>query len=193
MSNDRIKWRDVAATAIQEHKAYQVEGELTMLLCLLASDVRPRVILEIGCAAGGSAWAWSHLPSVQKIIGVDMDPPQLEKCMSRDGIQTVMIKGNSLDPSTIVLAAEATLDGRPDMVFIDACHDYGSAMSDLLSYGPLCSPGGIIVMHDTQGFPGRDDFAAGRVFRSNFTELTKVELIWQTGGPGGTGIMWIPE
>lgn len=191
MNTQQVKWRDVAATAIEHHKAQQLEGELTALLCLLAADVKPKVVLEIGSADGGSAWAWSNLPSVEMIIGVDLNPPDLEKCVARDGVTTMTVRGNSLDPGVIAMVAAACIEYPPDMVFIDGCHDLGSATSDLAYYGQMCQRGGVIVMHDTQGWPGRDDFQVGQVYQNALPGETRVELVSQPGGPAGTGIIWV--
>lgn len=185
------RWSDVAAMAISEHKAQQAEGELTALLCLLASDIRPRVVLEIGAADGGTAWAWSCLPSVDTIISVDLEPVELEKCMSRDGVNTIMVSGNSLLNDTIDAVLHITDVMRPDMVFIDGCHDLESATSDMENYGCLVKPGGVIVMHDTQGWPGRTDFAVDQVFRNYYQDYTKTEIVSVPGGPCGTGIIWM--
>lgn len=143
----RADWDAVAAEAVTSRGALQKPGELAGLLRLLA-EREPRVIVEIGCDAGGTLWAWSQLPGPPRVIGVDLPGGPFGTGRLLDAHGATLVIGNSHLRMTRDLVAEQ-LDGDPaDVLFIDADHTYAGARLDYLAYGPLVRPGGLIVLHD---------------------------------------------
>lgn len=186
-------WADVAECAVQEFKAQQVPAELEVLLTLLVAEVRPQIIIEVGSADGGSAWAWSHVPSVRLIITIDNSKQPTFAPQIRLHCELEHIHGYS-DSDLTVNSVIAILQGRKaDMVFIDGGHDLATCKSDADMYSEFLRPGGLLVFHDTQGFPGADYFAVDQVFAEYAKTHRNVQLHVHDGGPGGTGIIWMPQ
>lgn len=59
--------------------------------------------------------------------------------------------GSSLDAGSPGLARDY-LGGAPELVFIDASHEYGSTRAELALWYPELAPGGLVVLHDTSEF-----------------------------------------
>ena len=58
---------------------------------------------------------------------------------------------SSLDSLSPGLAREY-LRERPELIFIDSSHEYGSTVSELQLWYPELAPGGMIVLHDSSAF-----------------------------------------
>lgn len=184
-------WADLARKAIGQQEALHNEGELTVLLTLLAS-ISPRTVLEIGTYRGGSAWAWSNLPSVQRIITVDtVATPEAEKRLDGLACPVDLIIGDSMNGATRYQVQQALGDIKADVVFIDGGHLYKEARADFEHYGQYGRPGGVIVMHDTQGYPGNDTVQVPQLWAEIAAVYRTTELIDRVGGPGGTGVVWL--
>lgn len=184
-----MRW--AATEAIDRYKALHNPGELAALLAILA-DLEPRVLLEIGTWAGGSAWAFSRIPTVNHIVTVDLDPrPEAAEQLARLPIRAEQVTGDSRHPTTFK-QVKALLDGfRPDVVFIDGAHDYIHARSDWELYGPMVNRGGVVILHDTQGYPNVDAVQVPQLWAEIRQSYRTTELIDTLGGPGGTGIVWM--
>jgi predicted O-methyltransferase YrrM len=136
------------------------------LLWLAQQAEKRNLIVEIGCWKGRSTRALAdNCPG--KVLAVDTwkgsDEVQ-HRDLLKDKPADWLIKefmGNmagvhvyayQLDSLT---AAETFKDELFDMVFIDAGHDYDSVKADILAWGPLIAPGGILCGHDYHsGAPG---------------------------------------
>ena len=185
------QWARIASKAVSTYHAEQDVTELSVLLSLLGDYVRPSCVLEIGTGQGGTAWAWSQLPSMRQVITVDCQDRVPDQRIFPHYVNVFRIIGDSADPEIIQQVRWHTDIIKPRMVYIDGGHDKRTVMEDIFNYGVLCDNYGVIVLHDTQGYPGRDDFAPGKVFWDIETVHPRLELVSKPGGPCGTGIWWI--
>lgn len=184
-------WAQVARTAIDKQEALHNEGELTTLLAVMAS-ITPRTVLEIGTWHGGSSWAWAQLPWVEHIITVDsVAAPEAEKRLSGIGCDIDLVIGDSLHAQTRQQVRNLIGDTRVDVVFIDGGHLYKEARADFEHYSQHARGGGLLIMHDTQGYPGNDTVQVPRLWAEITQAYRTTELIDKVGGPGGTGIVWL--
>lgn len=138
--------------------AYQNLGEFGRLWDLVASRPHARV-LEIGSLFGGTLWWWSHLPSLEMMVTVDLPS---EWAQVRDDViearrhwagwfdvPFVDYQADSHDPS-VVEVVERILDGDLfDVAFIDGDHSYEGVRQDWLLWSPLVREGGLVAFHDT--------------------------------------------
>jgi predicted O-methyltransferase YrrM len=147
----------------------QVPEELTGLLERLAAE-RPRRLLEIGTARGGTLFALCRAAAPDAVI-VSLDlpwgsgggyRPWREGLYSRFGRgrqQVVPLRGDSADPATRDHVVEALGGDLLDFLLIDGDHSYDGARRDWESYSPLVRPGGLIAFHDI--VPGPEKLVGG--------------------------------
>ncbi len=137
----------------------QVRCEFRQLLERVA-ELRPRRMLEIGTANGGSLFALAHVSAPDAhVISVDLPRGEfgggyplwkvpLYKAFARPGQRLDLLRGDSHDPRTVA-QVEALLGGEPlDLLFIDGDHTYGGVREDFESYGRFVRPNGLIGLHD---------------------------------------------
>lgn len=122
---------------------HQRKSEISRF-CALVQELKPRRVLEIGTAEGGTiallALAAAHDAT---IVTIDVNP--CRTAVPLRGLQRlVLVRGDSGDPVT----RQEVLQVLPecDVLFIDADHNLAERDFDL--YGPCVVPGGIVAFHD---------------------------------------------
>lgn len=191
MGQDRLTASQVAEQAITLHQALHNPGELTGLLRIMDSG-HPQTVLEIGTYAGGSAWAWACIRSVRHIVTVDTEPrPDSVSRLASLACRVTQVKGDSRHPTTLANVGTALEGYQPDVVIIDGGHEYATARHDWQTYAPLVANGGLVMLHDTQGYPGNDTVQVPQLWAEIKTRHLTTELVDIVGGPGGTGIVWM--
>lgn len=189
ISTSNPDWLHVAQTAVWWHQAQQIPVELAALLGLLHGTVKPFCVLEIGAADGGSAWAWSQLPSVGLVVSVTLAPGPDRRVPLRDGCAWNIITGDSREQSTLNQVRRQTDIHRPGLVFIDADHSYAAASQDWLNYGGLVAPGGLVVFHDINDVPQHPDVRVSQLWAELWPNYPSLALVAHPGELGGTGIL----
>lgn len=134
------------------------------------ADLRPRAMLEIGTATGGSLLAFTRVCAPDAhVLSVDLPhgafgggypmwKVPLYKAFATADQRLDLIRGDSHSPQTFA-AVEARLAGRPlDFLFIDGDHTYDGVQADFERYKSLVRPGGLIAFHDIA--PPHPDSAA---------------------------------
>ena len=123
-------------------------------------ELRPKYIVEVGTAGGGSMLLWSRVADPEATI-VTIDLPGgafgggssfLRVPVFRKlplSTQTLHIfRGDSHDPGTLEFTKERLCGNRADFLFIDADHTEHGVRSDYRMYAPLVRKGGIVGFHD---------------------------------------------
>ncbi len=176
----------------------QIEEELGWL----AGEVRklkPRTVLEIGTAKGGTLFLWTRLAEPDATI-VSIDLPggkfgggysnrwgSIYKRFGRARQKLRLLRENSHDPGTRA-KAEGIFGGRAvDLLFIDGDHTYEGVKQDWELYSPLVRKGGMIVFHDVAG--NYDDTQVKRFWDSIKGEFEHKELAVDPRGYYGIGII----
>ena len=157
-------------------------------------ETRPRRVLEIGTANGGTLYllAWASAPDA-RILSVDVcEYDRIRRRLYRSFGQ----RGQRLD----VLHADSRLDatrtmveryfvGEPvDLLFIDGDHAYESVKRDFELYGALVRAGGAVAFHDIA--EGPESFVGGvpRFWREVQSSLLEPLEIVHSPDQGGYGI-----
>ncbi len=133
-------------------KTLQIPTEITRLARAVAA-IKPRIILEIGTASGGTALIWSALAR-ERVISCDLiDLRHQEPLFSRfpppgSRCRVTLLSGNSHDPVFRQRVIDE-LQGEPvDFLFIDGDHTETGVTADYQDYSGLVRPGGLIGFHD---------------------------------------------
>jgi cephalosporin hydroxylase len=145
-------------------RANQVPSELTALGQILAA-ARPRYVLEIGTARGGTLLFLTRLASPEAVI-VSVDLPGgrfgggygsrrawFYRRFARRGQRIHLFRGDS-HSSDMLGQVKAVFGGQPlDYLFIDGDHSYEGVRRDFEMYGPLVRKGGMVAIHDIAEHP----------------------------------------
>ncbi|MDH4228518.1 MAG: class I SAM-dependent methyltransferase [Nitrospirota bacterium] len=133
-------------------RSLQIPSEI-LSLAQAVEAIKPRVILEIGTARGGTALIWAHLAS-HKLITCDLldkrgfadlvraFPPPGSTC------KVEVLIGDSHAPDFIQRVKNALRGELVDFLFIDGDHTEAGVGQDFENYRGLVRPGGLIAFHD---------------------------------------------
>lgn len=151
--DERIDWAmNFGGHGYFRIKTLQIRSEITALARAVEA-LKPKIILEIGTARGGTLLIWSSLAS-DKVISCDMQdmsiqgellralPPKDSQC------EVVLLSGNSHDPDFRRRVIQELGGEQVDLLFIDGDHTEQGVEADYRDYHHLVRPGGIIAFHD---------------------------------------------
>ncbi|MEM7815228.1 MAG: class I SAM-dependent methyltransferase [Candidatus Aenigmatarchaeota archaeon] len=140
-------------------KSLQIRYEILKLLQILDS-VKPKYIVEIGTAYGGSLFLFCRVSSPDAIV-VSVDLPGGRFGGGYSGLRTLIYKSFALRNQQLYLLRanshhEGTLErvksllggNKVDFLFIDGDHTYEGVKKDFAMYKSLVRKGGIIAFHD---------------------------------------------
>lgn len=178
----------IAKTAVNEMGALQKVGELAGFLSVMA-DRPPRVVVEIGCDAGGTLYAWESLePEV--VFGITMPDGRFGSGRSLETHGAVIIEGDSHDVDTVERLTDL-LNGRQiDLLFIDGDHTYEGVRDDFLLYAGLVAADGVIAFHDVVPHPNHPDVGVQTFWQELGGE--KEEIVTDDPTWGGIGFVRQP-
>jgi cephalosporin hydroxylase len=117
---------------------------------------RPRYLIEVGVAWGGSLLFYSTLMEVlggERIIGVDIYIPEdlRERLASYGKLseRLTLISGSSIEQDTLDQVKSIVGDCREVMVVLDSYHTHDHVLKELRLYSPLVGKGFYLVCGDT--------------------------------------------
>lgn len=147
--------------------AVQKVSELSSLLREI-SRRRPKVVVEIGSARGGTFWALSQVTHDHgHMVTIDIPGGSVIDRYAKSGEdrygyrdrnvfkqyvkptqQLSVIDMDSHQQSTLVTLTHALKGRKIDVLFIDGDHTYQGVRQDYEMYSPLVREGGLIAFHD---------------------------------------------
>lgn len=178
-------------------KRYEIKSFLQMLL-----QNRPKYILEIGTAGGGSLLLMSRVARENAVI-ISIDLPEgqfgggypkyresLYRSFASPKQKMYLLRASSHEQSSLRAVLDI-LDGNLlDLLFIDGDHSYEGVKIDFDMYKGIVSKGGVIAFHD---IVAGDISNAGEVSRfwSETKNAYSSNEIVESWDQGGMGIGWI--
>ena len=131
--------------------------------------MKPRTVVEIGCASGFSAALLAAL--LEGSDGASLTSFHIDKRFYMDrSLPIGYLLNEALDhpsvsvtlhPKSTSLDVSGHVTELIDVCFIDAAHKHPWPLVDTLSVLPLIRPGGVIIHHDLQMFRSDGFFATG--------------------------------
>jgi cephalosporin hydroxylase len=183
----------IATTAVQRYGALQKQEELAWLIDKI-STINPKIIIEIGCDAGGTLYAWNRL--APEVLGIDLPggPYATGRPLTTHG--STIILGDSHDLRVFEAAKGYLMERSADMLFIDGDHQYNGIRMDFELYSGLVRPGGAIVLQDIRDHH-REDVGVHRVWNElkGNTDPDQIEecIAKDDQDWAGIGIYWQPK
>lgn len=188
--NNILRW--TAQTAVQHYRALQKPTELAgFLAVLLDLHPKPRIMVEIGCDAGGTLWAWKQI-GIPRVIGIeypdehsDGNPWGTENPLVPHGCE--IIRGDSHTEETRHELTELLVGEPIDVLFIDADHTYQGVKQDYLMYAPLVANEGMIAFHDVSPHPHHPGVGVQKLWQQIHGD--KEEILLPPDHWGGIGFV----
>ena len=130
----------------------QIPAEI-LALAREVEALRPRTIVEIGTARGGTSLIWAQLAS-ERLITCDISGSarfsELLRAFPKPGSTcSVQVLIGDSHAASFVEGLRKELAGKPvDFLFIDGDHTEKGVEQDFENYRGLVRPGGLIAFHD---------------------------------------------
>ena len=181
----------------------QVKEEITELVRFLAKR-KPKFILEIGTAKGGTLFLFARVSSPEAtIISIDIPGgrfgggyPKWKKILYRSFAihrqKISLVRENSHAPTTLNLIKEILKQEKLHFLFIDGDHTYDGVTKDFRMYGSLVGRGGIITFHDIVPGPPENVGGVPRFWNEIKYEFEHTEIVknWKQSGCG-IGVIYL--
>jgi cephalosporin hydroxylase len=116
--------------------------------------VKPKVIVETGVAHGGSLIFYANLFQAMgggKVVGVDIEiRPHNRQAIEAHPLAgaITLIEGSSTALDIVAKVRDAIAGVDPVLVILDSNHSRDHVLDELRAYGPLVTPGSLIVATD---------------------------------------------
>lgn len=125
-------------------------GEHRERLHELAVDIDAKQMIELGVRRGVSTVSLLAAAELTggRVWSCDVAPPQVPEVVADSPLWTFH-QGDDCE-------AADDAPAECDLLFIDTSHQHEHTAAELALYAPKVTPGGVIVMHDADPYPGQD-------------------------------------
>ncbi len=184
--------------------AWQRPREILELLIHLEA-VPPRVIVEIGTAAGGTLLLLARVAAPEALlVSIDLRGGgygggyspwrrRIYRSFARERQQIVLIDGDSHSPAIRDRLLRHLAGRQIDFLLIDGDHSYDGVRRDFEDYAPLVAPGGQVCLHDIRQHPLGYSGEVWRFWQELATSRAGTRAILEPGVVGyGLGLIAVP-
>ncbi len=181
----------------------QVQDEILELLRIL-DEIKPKIVIEIGTAGGGTLFLFSRVASEEAtIISIDLPGGKfgggypnwmtpLYKTFGLPKQKLHLIRANSHSQETLERVKNILNNRKVDFLFIDGDHTYEGVKRDFEMYSPLVKEGGIIAFHDIVIHPPETGCEVSKFWDEIKKKYEYVEIIEdQNQDWGGIGLLFM--
>ena len=142
----------------------QVRSEILALTTLVEKN-RPKTVVEIGTAHGGTLFLWCLLAHpTATVVSIDLPGgihgggyPYWKSWIYRrfagPSQKLHLLRCDSQAPETLAQLKTVLPGGTVDFLFIDGNHTYAGVKADFQKYSPLVAKDGMVVFHDICTIP----------------------------------------
>ncbi len=180
----------------------QIRSEITTFIDTVAAR-RPKTMLEIGTAAGGTLLLLTLAAAPDAII-ISVDLPGVERfggsypLWKREFFprfvvpsqQLHLLRSDSHALSTLQTVQSILANRQLDLLFIDGDHTYSGVRTDWQMYGPLVAPDGLIAFHDILPQPPESGCEVSAFWLELKERFGHQEIIADGGLAWGIGVIW---
>jgi predicted O-methyltransferase YrrM len=149
--NAALDYAFTARPALLKIAPEQLRGELHDFL-VLVQELRPRAVLEIGTALGGTLFLLTRVAAPDAILlSIDRSFERrrpLFEAFAVDRQRVSFLAGDSHAAETRARVERELGDRKLDLLFIDGDHSAQGVRADFELYSDLVRPGGLVVFHD---------------------------------------------
>lgn len=183
---------------------WQVRSEIQKLMEIVA-ERRPRTVLEIGTARGGTLFLWTRVIHPEaSIISVDLPTGSfgggypnwkipLYRAFALPGQEIHLLRADSHKLESVEQVKSLLAGRRIDFLFIDGDHTHDGIKRDFEMHSPLLAPEGLSAFHDIATEEGHENYGVARFWREVRQGRNFIEIIEQQArGIAGIGVLLPP-
>ncbi|MEM0476589.1 MAG: class I SAM-dependent methyltransferase, partial [Candidatus Aenigmatarchaeota archaeon] len=171
----------------------QIKEEFLELLKIF-QELKPKHIMEIGTANGGTLFCFCRLAREDATI-ISVDLPEgpfgggypewkipIYQAFTKGNQKLFLLRKDSHNQETLEEVKKILSGNQLDFLFIDGDHTYEGVKKDFEMYSPLVRKGGIIAFHDINPY-GLEEFSGGvkyfwKEIKNNFNFQEFIEDVY---------------
>lgn len=181
----------------------QVRWEIENLAAII-KELKPKTVLEIGTAKGGTLFLACRLADPQALV-ISIDLPggdfgggypewkvPLYRTFSLPQQTLHLLREDSHAPATLEKIKTILGNRQVDYLFIDGDHTYEGVKQDFQMFSPLVRPGGVIAFHDIAIHPKEGGTEVDRLWNEVKTETSQEFIENRNQKWAGIGVYYVP-
>jgi predicted O-methyltransferase YrrM len=182
---------------------WQSPAELVELAAIVRVQ-RPRTMLEIGSAKGGTLFVWCQMADPEAtVVSIDLPggdfgggyPPERVATLNnfKQARQKLhLFQANSHDSQTFDQVKKILADRKIQFLFVDGDHTYEGVRRDFEMYSSIVADGGIIGFHDIVKCPAGTGGEVNRFWDEVKLQFRHRELVEDRGNSiYGIGLLFL--